>query len=443
MQYFYLMLFLTSATHPVAGLKLLVDSDLVEDDDETWESDVLFSLKPFQGKCKRTTVPTPMAETPTPTRTIACPEAVQPAQRTDEHDENGYPAALGCQDVGGGSFKYMDNKGYAAQGEISSITCDSSNAPSKKKYCTDVTSNPPTTSFQGKLASIYALTGAAKYPIKKFVHYAAKLTTMGNIASAAHTTTAGDAIAVVKSYELNSANYATNFKAFTNEAELGTYPTSSGDKDYYCYSTKVMMWAKNDPKVQNIRGEEFEIMATGTFSLLSLRQAQKTVLEASATIDRAGSRCGATYIQNLTLSGQWVEDVGLPEIQVKAEASVPKAQALQINLGEDWQTTVHQPSHLVVTKSNAREIVLKLNKLKVFVSVDSHRVHEEGVKTRRFANFLNVNFQGIAALPADLLVGGLLGTDSHEAVTQLPDECGSAQLLAAEEQSMYSDMKIA
>merc|ERR550537_309139 len=99
--------------------------------------------------------------------------------------------------------------------------------------------------------------------------------------------------------------------------------------------------------VQNIRGEKFEIMATGTFSLLSLStDSRQPVLEASATIDRAGTRCGATYIQNLTLSGQWVEDIGVPRIQVKAEAAVAKAKALQIKFDDQWQSTTTPKSSL-------------------------------------------------------------------------------------------------
>merc|ERR550537_1722958 len=130
--------------------------------------------------------------------------------------------------------------------------------------------------------------------------------------------------------------------------------------------------------VQNIRGEKFEIMATGTFSLLSLStDSRQPVLEASATIDRAGTRCGATYIQNLTLSGQWVEDIGVPSIQVKAEAAVPKLKALQINFAGEWQPASSKSSYNAVKESSAKKIVLQFNKLKVLVSVDSHRIPKE------------------------------------------------------------------
>merc|ERR1719379_618019 len=180
-----------------------------------------------------------------------------------------------------------------------------------------------------------------------------------------------------KSFNVNSADYA--FVAYEKDAIGGDKAAST-----YCYSTAGITWAKNDPKVKNMDGEEFEIMATGTFSLLSLKSAtSKTVLEASATIDRAGSRCGATYIQNLTLNGQWVEDIGTTSIQVKAEASTPKVKALQVNFAGEWQPAAatlrpsYEPGILAAVKqTNARKIIMQFDQIRVVVSVDSHRIHE-------------------------------------------------------------------
>merc|ERR1719156_102628 len=123
----------------------------------------------------------------------------------------------------------------------------------------------------------------------------------------------------------------------------------------FCYTTAGITWAKNDPKVKNMDGEEFEIMATGTFSLLSLKaRSQRTVFEASATIDRAGTRCGATYIQNITLSGQWVEDIGVQHIQVMAAAFVSKAKALQVNFDGEWKPAASHWSYDAVQAANAK-----------------------------------------------------------------------------------------
>merc|ERR1719240_237902 len=182
-------------------------------------------------------------------------------------------------------------------------------------------------------------------------------------------------------------------------------------------------------------GQEFEIMATGTFSLLTIKKPKsETLFEASTFIDRAGTRCGATYIQNMTLSGQWVEDVGVPSIRIKAEPAVPKLQALQLNFGGEWQSAASKSlkmlksSYDAVQEASAKKIVLKLSTLTVSVSVDSHAIREAGTKTKRYANFLNVNFGGISSL-VGLSVGGLLGRDSHEDAVELPQGCESTRLL--------------
>jgi len=242
----------------------------------------------------------------------------------------------------------------------------------------------------------------------------------------------------IKSYELE-VKFDAEPVAFKKDSTEG----KADSADWFCYTEAGIAWAKNDPKVKNMDGQEFEIMATGTFSLLSIKtRSEKTVLEASAMIDRAGTRCGATYIQNLTLSGQWVEDIGVPSIQVKAEAAVPKLKALQINFAGEWQPASSKSSYDAVKESSAKKIVLQFNKLKVLVSVDSHRIHEGGVKTKRYANFLNVNFQGVSGL-SGMSLGGLLGRDSHEDATQLPEGCDSETLKASEDSLMLSSMELA
>jgi len=379
------LIFFSTAAFRIEGLKLLVDDAVVEDDDETWESDILFSYTPKKGKCSF--------------------EEPVPDAMTD-----------------GAKYYDASGGGTGADGGLS-ITADcAGSAKEVAKYCTPLGTD---TKYYQKVANV--ITNKASYTLAKFVHYMAKLASMNN-ADAAVTPK------VVSMEIKKDKTAATFFKLNANGF--------SASADYLCYTSGGISWAKNDPKVQNIRGEEFEIMATGTFSLLSLTLSQQSVLEASATIDRAGSRCGATYIQNISLSGQWVKDTGVSSIQVKAEAAVPKVQALQINFNGDWQSATMKSPYTAVTKSSAKEIILQLNKIKVLVSVDSHRIYEAGTKTRRFANFLNVNFNGLQSL-GGFSVGGLLGTDSHDSVTQPPLECESTQLTESEKTHMFSEARIA
>lgn len=374
-KYIYTAFFLALATNPINGLKLLVEED--DDEDTTWESDIEFSVKPFLGKCKD---------------------------------------AL----AGGGSEpgKYNSNNGLLGQAcQAASDNGASVSAASALKYCEKV-KGAANANYNVVFNAAQALYVNAAKPAwykksRKYMHYVAKLASMNN---AEAVVTSGSSVAKVVSFQFKVDDGAVVFYA---AAAL------SGDSatGYYCYSKASMTWAKNDPIVKNMDGEEFEIMATGTFSLLTVKLATETLFEASATIDRAGTRCGATYIQNITLSGGWVKDeVKVPQIQIKAEASVPKAKALQVNFNGEWQHSASHLSYAIVKHANANKLNLKLNHLDLTVSIDSHRIHEEGTKTRRFANFLNINFGGISEV-SGVSLGGLLGRDSHQAAAELPQGC--------------------
>merc|ERR1719379_880038 len=314
-------------------------------------------------------------------------------------------------------------KGYAAKGEIANWPCTEHQTPKDQaKYCE--APNGPNKKLSVQLAAwaTYA-EGSSSPPIRKpwslakWAHYVMKMASMGNIRQAKPNSCGNnnaDCTDFVKSIEVAfTASGTHEYKAFTAVAGAGV--TSAR---WFCYTEKGIAWAKNDPIVKNMQGQEFEIMATGTFSMLSVKEeASRSLFEASATIDRAGTRCGATYIQNITLSGKWVEDLGAPRIEVKAVAAVPKAQALQVlldgnsshwqhatswRLAAPWQLPMKHPD--TVQTANALKFVLKLNRITVTASVDAHRIHEGGAKTNRFANFLNVDFQGFSDL-AGLSVG--------------------------------------
>lgn len=207
--------------------------------------------------------------------------------------------------------------------------------------------------------------------------------------------------------------------------------TGESPGDWVCYSSlglspasADMPKAFNDPKVVNLAGEAFEILETGTFSMLHVSAASNKLLQVDATIDRAGSVCGATYIQNVTLSGTWVSDIGHNKVEVRANAAVPKKQALQISTDgeENWKS----PSELKLRNSTVVgpvQMSLTLHAIELNFAVDSHRIVEGSKKTRRFANFLNMNLKGVRDLASSLKIGGLLSTDSHDEVSQLPADC--------------------
>jgi len=437
-QFIYGLLLFSFTSRHVIGLKLLVTEDVVEDDDDTWESDISFSYKPYKGKC-----------------TKGSGDSMVTADITKEtypsENQPGGPNAVAP--LGTATGCYTSNAG-----RLSKWHCHDGSGPAYsstkevEKYCKSSATGWPSDGkdFGDVQEGVRTMAAHLKWKPSKYIHYLAKLATMNNKFMKTLVNTAGAGATkfnqhyvcstkYVKAFDLKPSDYAVEAKFYIVEATGGT---KTGDPEYYCYSEAGIAWAKNDPVVKNMDGEEFEIMATGTFSLLSLKESSRTVFEASAAIDRAGTRCGATYIQNLTLSGQWVEDIGVASIQAKAEAAVPKVQALQINFAGEWQSAASKFSYAAVKKADAKKIIIQLNKLEVLVSVDSHRIHEAGIKTTRFANFLNVNFQGISKL-SGFSVGGLLGRDSHDEATQLPDGCGSEALASTEEKGMLSSMELA
>lgn len=231
----------------------------------------------------------------------------------------------------------------------------------------------------------------------------------------------------------NSSDWVCQFKKTCDlsdggDAAAATTPFYGG----YVFIKKYVQWAKNDPKVRNINGQEFDIMTTGNFQMLSIfekheyDQSKMPLLNVEAMIDRAGDRCGATYIQNMTLSGKWAQESNGDNIRIRAVPAVTKAESLEVNLNGDWihVTAALRKSKSYILKARASEFDIQLSKIKIAVTVDSHRIHEDGVTTNRFANFLNLKLEGAdACAGAGYEVAGLLGHDDHYDVEQLPEGC--------------------
>jgi hypothetical protein len=277
----------------INALKLLTNDD--GNEDWEWEADIQFSFKPFSGI---------------------------------------------CQDGSGNIDKTASSDaGYGKSNDLSELVCDEAVAGKKDfdAYCVG-TLTLSDKKFHTIVAEWKKALAKAK-EFKKCPHYYAKLATLSNQEMVKEKKTSN----LVKSFDVKMDDGAYNF--YKEAATKG-----KATADTFCYSEAGVMWAKNDPKVKNMDGEEFEIMATGTFALVSFKKltTQTIALEVLSTIDRAGTRCGATYIQNITLQGQWVEDIGVPQIQVRAEASVPKGSALQVSFDGSWKSAAQQLSYSVV-----------------------------------------------------------------------------------------------
>jgi len=186
--------------------------------------------------------------------------------------------------------------------------------------------------------------------------------------------------------------------------------------------------AHGDPKATNLRGEKFDILAMGTFSLLSVssKVSAEKKLSLDATIDRAGEMCGATYIKNVTMTGSWITDeTHLSAVQINAVAGAAKSRALQIALDDSWYAAKDvKGASTIIKKATSKEIDFSIGGVKIQVLIDAHRIRAGGVKTEKFANFLNVNVKGLNEVKnSGVHLGGLLAYDDHEFAAQTPNEC--------------------
>lgn len=199
--------------------------------------------------------------------------------------------------------------------------------------------------------------------------------------------------------------------------------------------------AGGDPKVTNFAGQRFEILALGTFSFLSITEdsSSSPLLSLHAFIDRAGSRCGATYIKNITIAGTWIsERENFRDVEVRAVPGVLKDESLQVafNAHQDLPPSnasdrFRGASHVgyiskLVKRASSREVRFEIHGVKVQVTIDAHRIRDQkGMPVKNhFANFLNVNVKGVKNLQRDgMHVNGLLAYDEHASASELPDEC--------------------
>jgi hypothetical protein len=225
------LLFLSlSQIHSLKLLSLESEESAAAQDWE-WESDIKFSYKPLSGLCK-------------------------------EEDGTTAPA------------KTSGDPGKFEAGKLSKTAAveETVGAVDFKTY---ITASGKTKMFEVLNAWVKIL--LALKNLVQLPHIIAKLCAMNMLMET-------DAKAAIKAFDVNMVSGAYNI--YAEVADKGNLAAN-----IFCYIEAVMMWVKNDPKVKNMDGEEFEIMATGTFSLVSLkyRDTHKTALELLSTIDRAGT----------------------------------------------------------------------------------------------------------------------------------------------------------
>lgn len=189
--------------------------------------------------------------------------------------------------------------------------------------------------------------------------------------------------------------------------------------------------ANGDPHVVTIFGAKFNILQVGTVSLLKVAETGLGLvsLAVHAAVDRVKSatavqhHCSATYIQNISMTGQWLGDQNA-QLEVRVVHWVPKAEALEVRFGQDseWRPIQHAKEKLdTVTAANAGQLNIVLHGVTFNMRLGlNRRGQDQGY------NFLNLNVRGLGNLGRDVRLSGLLAGDDYSEVAKSPGDCKRA-----------------
>lgn len=192
-----------------------------------------------------------------------------------------------------------------------------------------------------------------------------------------------------------------------------------------------------DPHVTNLDGVKFDIMKADTHRLVQIpRYAAHadTMLQVDAVIeDLVPHWCEGLFIRKLTLMGKWVEEFGSLEFSTGTnEFNTSRTLRVRARGNETDFTTEElfrytSPNVVQVTYPQARlgkaekklhtkHVTLHLGGAVLEVTQQHERIQKKGV------NYLNFGVSRLSRVGiAD--VGGLLGSDDHHQVSQIPAEC--------------------
>merc|ERR1719379_697062 len=188
---------------------------------------------------------------------------------------------------------------------------------------------------------------------------------------------------------------------------------------------------KGDPMMKNIAGERFDLRAVGAFHLLNLIDLSNiTLFDIEAYINKAGESSGkhakfskcATYITHLSIAGKWLNET------IKVHPS-QKQGILEVFANESWsdgskfgqKTFLLGGGELNFWKNKA---ILKVQKVKVTISLGLHHPVISGKRTADFFPFLDLAVTGLKNFNnSSIYVGGLLGHDDHSFSTIPPHDC--------------------
>lgn len=148
-----------------------------------------------------------------------------------------------------------------------------------------------------------------------------------------------------------------------------------------------------------------------------------------AGVDHVREICGATYIQNVSLSGDWLPHVvGKASVKVRVLHWVPKAEALQVAINDGtWHPLPYAKHHLsIVSRVTDTQVNFDVHQIKLHVSLGQNL---RQVDQNKGYNFLNVNVHGLNDPDSSMKLSGLIISDDFSKASKAPEGCEQKSLI--------------
>lgn len=183
-----------------------------------------------------------------------------------------------------------------------------------------------------------------------------------------------------------------------------------------------------DPHITNIRGQHFDVLQAGRFSLLSLTpkvnkiaSGSEPLLRLDGIISRVADECSEAYTKNISLSGAWIYEMGYSLIEIRGQPSF-----IEVGLDKIWQSASSITSRFF-EGPDSRFLTMKIRDLVFHIDIQNakNKTRDDWQEhTRRFGwSYLNLKIDGLRALRDEVNIHGLLGVDDFAYATELPENC--------------------
>jgi len=198
--------------------------------------------------------------------------------------------------------------------------------------------------------------------------------------------------------------------------------------------------AEGDPHITNIMGVKFDILALGSFSFLDISSKSKiltsrlNMLKVEGMITRVTSDCHQTFIERLSLSGNWImKMLNSSMLEIRAVANVPLEDALELSSSEGIWKSFSYFSKILDMKLKDNKIFIRRT-IGVEVSVDQHWGW----------NYLNLAIKDLDLVYNENFdVRGLLIQDDFTAAATAPSDCLSfSQVAKSNGPSFFSSVEL-